>query len=145
MGRLADQMKHAFKVEEPGPAEPTETQQPIIDKLCHEVARRRLTTPALMALQMSKPLNFLGSQAMHFFHPIVSALFDTKGYNEFAKYLERRGSIEYLCDRIEHFEKQFERREGKDSRKQPDDPSASNEAQSDQPSDAALKDDHEEH
>jgi len=113
MGRLKENLKHAFHVEESGPAEPTDQQKPKIDKLCYEVARRRLTTPALMALQMSRPLNYLGAQAMHFFEPIVWALFDTEGYKQVAAFLEQRGSIDYLCNRIEYYEKEFESKEKK--------------------------------
>ena len=40
-------LKGAFAVDPPGPAEPTERQLQVVDKVCREVARRRLTTPAL--------------------------------------------------------------------------------------------------
>jgi hypothetical protein len=104
MRRLKQAFKHAFSVEPPGAAEPTDQQREILDRVCQEVVRRRMTTPALMFLEMSRPLNFLGSQAMHFFQPIVSAVADAKGYEQVAMFLERRGSIEYVCRRIEHFD-----------------------------------------
>ena len=66
---------------------------------------------ALLFLEMSRPLNYVGSQVMHFFQPIVSAIFDAEGYEQLTRFLEHRGSLDYLCGRIEHFEKEYERRE----------------------------------
>ena len=54
-----------------------------------------------MMLEMSRPLNYVGAQAMHFLTPVVSAVTDTKGYEQFAMFLEKRGSIAYMCARIE--------------------------------------------
>ena len=70
-----------------------------------------MTTPALLFIEMSRPLNYLGAQALHFFDPIVSVLVDTTGYRHFAEFLEQRGSLEHLCRRIEHFEAQCGGRE----------------------------------
>ncbi len=103
-------LKHAFAVEHPGPFEPTEAQRPVVERVCGEVVRRGLTTPAIMALEMSRPLNFVGSQALHFFSPLISALTDAQGHKQFAEFLEHRGSIEYLCRRMEQLD--AERRNG---------------------------------
>jgi len=94
-------LKHAFAVDPPGPAEPTEAQKQAIDRVADEVVRRGLATPTLMALEMSRPLNFIGSQAMHFFTPFVSVFANTQGYRDFAKFLEHRGAISYICGVIE--------------------------------------------
>ncbi len=97
-------LKHAFAVDPEGPEEPTDAQREIVDRVCREVVRRRMSTPALMFLEMSRPLNYLSSQAMHFFNPILAIVADTQSYTEFAKFLERRGSIDYMCRRIEAIE-----------------------------------------
>ena len=94
-------LKHAFAVDPPGPAEPTEAQKLAVDRVADEVVRRGLATPTLMALEMSRPLNFIGSQAMHFFTPFVSVFANTRGYRHFAEFLELRGAIPYICDAIE--------------------------------------------
>jgi hypothetical protein len=110
VARLAEWMKNAFAVAPPG-AEPTAEQREVADKVCREIVRRRLTTPALMALEMSRPMNYIGAQAMHFFQPIMSAIFDTRGYETFAAFLENRTSIEYLARRIEALEAECETRQ----------------------------------
>lgn len=97
-------LKHAFAVDPPGPAEPTPEQQPAVEKVCREIVRRHMTTPALVFLEMSRPLNYVGSQALHFFQPVISVLTDSAGPKHFAEFLERRGSIEYICRRIEDLE-----------------------------------------
>jgi hypothetical protein len=97
-------VKHAFAVEKPGPVEPTPAQAALIDRLCREVVRRRLTTPALVALEMSRPLNFVTAQAIHFFEPILRTFGEPQAPREFAMFLEHRGSIDYLAKRIEEIE-----------------------------------------
>ena len=73
-----------------------------LDKLADGLVRRRLTTVALFFLESMKPLGFLGSQAMHFFRPIVSVLFSSHdAYDRLTAILERRGSIELLLRRLE--------------------------------------------
>jgi hypothetical protein len=105
-------LKHAFAVDESGPAEPTPEQEPAIDWFCRQIAKRHLTTPGLIGLEMSRPLNFIASQTMHFFGPGVWAIVKQQTYEhyeQFAAFLEKRGSIDYLCQRIEHFEMEAER------------------------------------
>jgi len=97
-------IQNAFAVDAEGSLEVTPRQAEIVDKLAKAVVRRRLTTPALMALEMGRPLNYIGSQAMAFFQPIVAVLFDTEGYREFTRLMEHRESISYLCERIEAIE-----------------------------------------
>jgi hypothetical protein len=98
-----NEFRNAFAVDKPGAAEPTRRIVEIVDKVAKAVVRRKMTTPALMALEMGRPLNFVASQAIHFFRPIISVVLDTEAIKEFATFLERRGSVEYLCRRLEHW------------------------------------------
>ena len=108
---LKQKLSHAFAVDPPGPAEPDEAQRAVVERLCREVVRRRLTTPAIAFLHMSQPLNFIASQAMHFFMPILSSVTDTQGVQHFAGFLEQRGSVEYICRRLEALEDEATSRE----------------------------------
>lgn len=101
---MFDRLKHAFAVESPGATPVSNDEREMVDRICREVVRRRLVTPALMLLEMSRPLNFIGSQLMRFFQPFVAAVLPVGGYGRFAAFLERRGSIETLCRRLEEFE-----------------------------------------
>ena len=117
---MLEWLKHAFAVDPPGPAVPTPRQAEVIDRICREVVRRRLTTPALLMLEMSRPLNFVTAQAVHFFDPVVSAVTDADGHREFATFLEHRGSIEHLARRIEEMEAEAMRAEEQESHRRTD-------------------------
>lgn len=102
-------LKHAFAVEADAPAEPNAAQRAIVERLCAEVVRRQMTTPALAFLEMSRPLNYLGAQTMHFFGPLVTAIANADSYRELAAFLEQRASIDYICRRIEALEAERDR------------------------------------
>lgn len=107
---IAGWLQHAFAVDPPGAAEPNEVQRRIVDRVCRSVAGRGLAQPALLYLEVARPLNYLSAQAMHFFRPIVTALLSAEEYDEFAAFLEKRGSVDYLVAQLEHFEQQYETR-----------------------------------
>lgn len=114
MTRLREKLKHAFAVDPSGPAEPTREQQASVDWVCRQVARRRLTTPGLVFLETVRPLNYVGAQFLHVMAPAFWALsreLTYEHYTHFSAFLERRGSLEYMARRIEHFEEEFEREE----------------------------------
>ncbi len=102
-------IRNAFAVDPPGPAEPTPVQQESLDILCLGIVRRKLAMPATAALEMCRPLNFIGSQTMQFFHPMISAFVPAEGWKHVAEYLERRGSVEWIRDRIDELEAEQEK------------------------------------
>jgi hypothetical protein len=97
-------LKQAFAIDPPGPVQPTEAQRLLVDRLCREVVRRRMSMPAQMLLEMGRPLNYLSAQVMHFFQPFITALADPAAYDELSSLLERRGSIEYISERLHALE-----------------------------------------
>lgn len=100
-----DWLKHAFAVNPPLP-DPAPEQLQIVEQLCGEIVRRGLATPALAFLEMSRPLNYLGAQALYFWGPFLSALFAGPAHQHLAAFLERRDAIDRLCQRIEELEQQ---------------------------------------
>ncbi|MBX3438735.1 MAG: hypothetical protein KF861_14670 [Planctomycetaceae bacterium] len=116
-------LKHAFAVDAAAPRGPTAEQSAVIDRLCREIVRRRLTTPAVIYLEMSRPLGFVAAQALHFFTPLISALTDSEGHRHFAEFLESRHAIDFLLDRlhaIERDESLPSRRETEEARRESD-------------------------
>ncbi len=116
MGSLRSKLKHAFAVDEPGPVQPTEQQRPAVEWICNQVAKRSLTLPGLIVLEMTRPLNYLGAQVMHITSPGVWAIAPKHiygGYKNFAEFLEKRGSVEYMCRRIEELEAEYLEQEHK--------------------------------
>lgn len=94
-------LAHAFAVERPEDFAPTEEQQQIADRICREIIRRDMVTLAILSLETCRPLNYIGSQAIHFFSPFLSFLVEPRSQKIFASLLEQRGSIEWLCQRLE--------------------------------------------
>lgn len=114
---LIDKLKFAFSTGSEQEFAPTEEQKEVVDLVTSEVVKRRMTGPALLFLEMSRPLNFIGAQAMHFLQPIISAVLTSDKYDQFAKFLEHRKSIDYMTERIEYFENEKEMK-GKKSDKE---------------------------
>ena len=97
-------LKHAFAVDPPGEIQPNESQRGLVEKLCVEIVRRRLTTPAMFTLEMSRPLNYVSAQFLRFIQPFVTVIVDRGEYENLTRFLEQRGSIDYVCRRIEALE-----------------------------------------
>lgn len=82
----------------------TEPQYALLDRVAAFIVRRRMTVPAIFVLESSKPMNYVGSQAMAFFEPLVHTLFTAPEYTELRLILERRTAIETLLRKIEDLE-----------------------------------------
>ncbi|MBT5365950.1 MAG: hypothetical protein HOI88_00325 [Phycisphaerae bacterium] len=100
--------KKAFHVDSDESIEPNEKQKNALDMLCRGIIRRGLTTPAIIGVEMGRPLNFLGSQTMHFFTPLISAFVPTESWSAVAEFLEHRGSVDWIRNRIEELENEMD-------------------------------------
>lgn len=83
----------------------------VLDKLARKVVEKRMTTPAIMFVESVKPLNFIGSQAMVFFEPIIQTIFNFNDYDTLRRALERRETLEILLRKIEKYDAIALRRE----------------------------------
>ena len=98
-------LKHAFAVEPNTIATPTAEQSSSIDLICHEIVRRRMTLPAQMFIESSAPLHYLGGQTLRVFEPFLGVLVDPNAVRNFAAFLERRGAVEYICQRLDEIQR----------------------------------------
>jgi len=87
----------------------------LINKIAQKVIDYRLSPVAIIFLESSKPLSFLGNQFMIFMQPFYRALFSFREYEEIAAMLEDRKNVEALICEIERLEE--ERDEQKRSEK----------------------------
>ena len=94
-------LKQAFSLER-YEAPLTDQERRLLERIAAAVVRRRMETPALFILESAKPLNYLGSQAMAFFEPVVRGLFAATDYGRVRRILERRQSVETLLQEIEN-------------------------------------------
>ena len=97
---ILEGLKRAFEI--PKEEEKlTSEEEKLLTLFAQEIAKRRLSAIAITFLESVKYMNFLSSQAMLFFKPIVDAIFPTQVYGKIQKLLEKRPSIEYLIQKIE--------------------------------------------
>ncbi len=80
------------------------TDEEILDRVAARVTRMRLGVPAILFLESSKPLSFVGSQLMVFLEPFVRTFFAAPLYDRFAALMEDREKYELLIKKIEKAE-----------------------------------------
>jgi hypothetical protein len=80
---------------------PQHEQRELLEKVAIQVVKRRLTAPAILFLEMCKPLNFLGSQALIALNPFVQSIFNTTEFQKFALVIEKDANVELLIRLIE--------------------------------------------
>ena len=73
--------------------------------IAKRIIELKLVTPAIFFFEMAKPLNFIGSQTMVFFGPIISAFVKTDGYYRAAELFESNVSVEFLISELERLGK----------------------------------------
>lgn len=93
-------LKRAFAVETPGAAAPSEIEARLVQRLAGEIVRRGLATPALLALESSRPLSFLGSQLLTFAAPLGELVVAPSDYQALTRLLERRDGVDWLARAI---------------------------------------------
>lgn len=88
-----------------------ERRQEIIVRIATKIVDMKLTPVAIVMLESSKPVSFIGSQLMVFLQPVVTAVFPFRMYDEVGALLEDRNNVEMLIQTMERLED--ERRHGK--------------------------------
>ncbi len=97
----------------PEPEKPPlpEEEMAVLEKVAHKVVDKGMTVPAILFLESVKPLNYIGSQALVFFEPIIQTIFNFRDYDTFRCALEKRESIEIMIQQIEAYDAIAVRRE----------------------------------
>ncbi len=73
----------------------------IIEKAAQEIVKRGLTAPALLFIEMAKPINFLGSQLLVAVDPFISSILSSGDYRKFSILMEDDENVERLLQAIE--------------------------------------------
>jgi hypothetical protein len=82
----------------------TPEQAELLRKIAQKVVDWQMTVPAILFLESTKPLSYIGTQVMVFFEPFVSAVFNVGEYNLFRKTMENRENVERLLQKIEELD-----------------------------------------
>lgn len=97
---LRDGFKKAFAIEKT--AEPLSREDELLlDKMATAVVSRGMARPTILFLESLGPMNFLGSQALHFLTPILAMVCSTHELEQAARLLERRDALPRLVALIE--------------------------------------------
>lgn len=83
----------------------TQDDKNFLSRLAKKIFEYQMITPSIFFLEMAKPLNFIGSQTMVFFGPIISAFVKTDGYYKAAEIFENHHSVEFLIQEIERLDR----------------------------------------
>jgi len=73
----------------------------IIEKVAKKVVQWHMAVPAILFIESVKPLNFIGSQILVFFSPIVQSIFTIVDYDKFTAMMEDRRKVELFLREIE--------------------------------------------
>jgi len=98
--KVREELSHAFATTPDAEVFTTEDLA-LLERVADAVVKRGMTAPATVFLESLGPMNFLGSQALHFLTPIVELAINAKEVEQVARLLERRDTISRLIAIIE--------------------------------------------
>lgn len=82
-------------------AGPVVSESELIERIARRVVAMRLETPAVLWLEMNKPLAFIASQALVVGTPLLGLVLNPEDLIAFGNLLRDRRGVERLIDRIE--------------------------------------------
>ena len=100
LAQLRAGLRHAFAVQPENQPLTIEDMQ-LLERIAEVVVKRGMAAPATIFLESIGPMNFLGSQALHFITPIIDCAFNVKEVEQVARLLERRDTVSRLIAIIE--------------------------------------------
>ncbi|MBN2526145.1 MAG: hypothetical protein JXR76_07115 [Deltaproteobacteria bacterium] len=78
----------------------------VLERFANGVVARGMETPAILFLEMVKPLNYIGSQLAYGLSPVAGVFGSAREMEEVARALEHRGAIGCVIERIEQLAQQ---------------------------------------
>ena len=72
----------------------------LIDQLTQRAARLGMTSPAILFLEMHKPLAFLGAQMLWAAQPLLGTWWRDTDVRDLARLLEDRAGVDALIERL---------------------------------------------
>lgn len=82
-------------------SEPDPEDLRLIRRVAEVVVARRMAVPAILFIESSRPLSFVGSQFLYFLEPVVRAFLPGDQFRRVAALLEDRDNVERLLVAIE--------------------------------------------
>jgi hypothetical protein len=73
----------------------------LIEKAADQIRKRGLTVPAILTLEMHKPLAYIGGQAAVAFAPFIAPITGYERYHDYTRLLSKRENVERLIRTLE--------------------------------------------
>jgi hypothetical protein len=84
-----------------GMSGPEQSEQ-LLDRLVQQIDHWGLTLPALLFLQVTRPLSFIASQGLLLCQPVLSFFYDASRIADYADLLADRANVDRLVARLEN-------------------------------------------
>lgn len=91
----------------------------LIEYVARRVVRMGLSSAAVFAIEMNRPLAFVYSSLVHMASPVAGAVFNPRMLAEIAQLLEDRSNFDRLISRIEELEAQEQQQRASRRRERP--------------------------
>lgn len=75
--------------------------QAVVEKLARAIVARRLETPAVLFLELNRPLGFLFSQGAYFLRPFLGVVLPLADVEGAAEILDDPKAVDALLDRMQ--------------------------------------------
>jgi len=81
-----------------------EQRDAILERIAQGIVRRGMAAPAVLFLELNKPLSFVASQSLVVLTPFLAPFVGVENVHRYGRLLEKRENVERLIDRIEQLE-----------------------------------------
>jgi hypothetical protein len=79
----------------------TAEDEAVLTRVAVRIVELRMEVPAILTIEGGLPMSVVAGQTLHFFQPVVQAMFRLPDYQRFATLIERREALQYLMALIE--------------------------------------------
>lgn len=81
-----------------------EQRDTILERIAQAVVERGMAAPAVLFLELNKPLSFVASQSLIVLTPFLAPFVGVDNVHRYSRLLEKRENVESLIERIEQLE-----------------------------------------
>lgn len=81
-----------------------EERDAILERIAQGIVRRGMAAPAVLFLELNKPLSFVASQSLIVLTPFLAPFVGIENVYRYSRLLEKRENVERLIERIEQLE-----------------------------------------
>jgi hypothetical protein len=76
----------------------------ILERIAQGIVSRGMAAPAVLFLEINKPLSFVASQSLIVLTPFLAPFVGIENVHRYSRLLEKRENVERLIERIEQLE-----------------------------------------